>query len=73
MNGPQHYREAERLLAQVADVVSLNYSTQTGETKADVLAAAQAHATLALAAATVDAQRGGMDTWDNCPHPRRAR
>jgi hypothetical protein len=58
MNGPEHYAEAERLLAQVADVVSLNYSAQTGEEKADVLAAAQVHATLALVAATANADPG---------------
>lgn len=39
MNGPEHYREAERLL-----------SLGPG-----VLAAAQVHATLALAAATIEA------------------
>ncbi len=42
MSGPEHYREAERLLAK-----SLGPLT---------LAAAQVHATLALAAATADAQ-----------------
>lgn len=50
MNGLDHYREAERLLAQARRDVSLNIETQTGERKADILAAAQAHATLAGAA-----------------------
>ncbi|WP_084518046.1 hypothetical protein [Microtetraspora niveoalba] len=49
MTGPEHYREAERLL--------VGCKTQDGallieEGTAEVLAAAQVHATLALAAAT---------------------
>ena len=46
MNGPQHYTEAESALyqsAQVSQEVALLYATQ-----------AVAHATLALAAATID-------------------
>lgn len=50
--GPVHYIAAERLLADAARDVSENYVLQTGEHKADLLAAAQVHATLALAAAT---------------------
>lgn len=45
MNGPEHYTEAERLLA----IVDVN---GTDPRDAAVLAAAQVHATLALAAAT---------------------
>lgn len=51
MTGPEHYAEAERLLAQADTYVSENMAHQTGEHKADMLAAAQVHATLALAAA----------------------
>lgn len=56
MSGPEHHLEAERLLAIAASDVSENMTLQTGEHKADVLAAAQAHATLALAAASVHEQ-----------------
>ncbi|MEC4616315.1 hypothetical protein [Tsukamurella tyrosinosolvens] len=45
MNGPEHYAEAEQLLA----IVDVN---GTDPRDAAVLAAAQVHATLALAAAT---------------------
>ncbi|UVK63762.1 hypothetical protein SEA_PULLUMCAVEA_51 [Gordonia phage PullumCavea] len=53
MNGPQHYGEAERLLTLADQAASANWPERTGERKSDVLAAAQVHATLALAAATV--------------------
>ena len=46
MTGPEHYREAERLL----DLTFDRYDTI--EERAEVAARAQAHATLALAAAT---------------------
>lgn len=65
MNGPEHYAEAERLAAQVADTVSPNYATQAGENKADVLAAAQVHATLALAAATAASRTAWANPDDN--------
>lgn len=45
MTGPEHYREAERLIKVVSD-----HPGAAGPEP--VLAAAQAHATLALAAAT---------------------
>lgn len=61
MNGPEHYREAERLLTQADSDVSENWPAQTGEHKADILAAAQVHATLAHAAAVIDA--GNAVTW----------
>lgn len=48
MNGPQHYTEAEELLA------SIEYKG-TPEQVLAVATAAQAHATLALVAAQVDA------------------
>lgn len=53
MNGPEHYAEAERLLEE------MDYSTS-----ADTLAAAQVHATLALAAATA---LGVLDRGFDCP------
>lgn len=49
MNGPQHYAEAERLLDQAA---LDRYDPQTKYREdANLIAAAQVHATLALAAA----------------------
>jgi hypothetical protein len=54
VNGPEHYREAERLLAQ--SHVPASKRAKTGWCTADELvAAAQAHATLALVAATAQA------------------
>lgn len=44
MTGPEHYREAERLLEEAA--------TETPQAAAVTLSSAQAHAALALAAAT---------------------
>lgn len=46
MTGPEHYREAEAHLASAAQ------SFVRGDDPTSALAAAQAHATLALAAAT---------------------
>jgi len=51
MTGPEHYCQAERLVARWHD---------SGDSPPDVLIAAQVHATLALAAAT--ALKGGF--WD---------
>ena len=64
MNGPDHYRNAEQLLAKADRYASSDWPMETGETKADIIAAAQAHATLANAAATAllavtDARRPG--------------
>lgn len=50
MTGPEHYREAERLLDEV-----MSSSTVRPNVDAINLAAAQVHATLALAAATLAA------------------
>ena len=57
MNGAQHYRAAERLLAKAGD--------DPTESGAADRAAAQVHATLALVAATVSAADvpGGDDLW----------
>lgn len=54
MNGPEHYREAERLL-------HYQYTNGVGgtvEPDPDVISLAQVHATLALAAATVENEHG---------------
>ena len=58
MNGPQHYREAERLLADA----KARREKDKYDVFADVLVAeAQAHATLALAAATAAEQATAYD------------
>ncbi|MEV5659833.1 hypothetical protein [Streptomyces flaveolus] len=65
MTGPEHYTRAEQLLREVRD------GHQEGTDVAAILAAAQAHATLAQAAATAMSGRGeGMHSsdfgvWDN--------
>lgn len=51
MTGPEHYAEAERLLDQ-ADVDARDPMRKYAE-DANVIAAAQVHATLALTATTV--------------------
>lgn len=63
MTGPEHYNEAERLLA-----IDHSYEIQGGPPgrfgaagpSEKEIAAAQVHATLALAAATLDAAYGEM-------------
>lgn len=50
MSGPQHYREAERLLAGAQNVMDV--APVDGLTRTECAALAQVHATLALAAAT---------------------
>jgi hypothetical protein len=54
MTGPEHYKEAERLLA------TLPKSTAGGAYERALLDEAQVHATLALAAATIDAAYGDL-------------
>lgn len=54
MNGPENYREAERIVAEVERVAE-HYDADWYAAR---MAAAQVHATLALAAAT--AQAGGL-------------
>lgn len=49
MNGPEHYRRAEELLA---DITRSDGSVDFGDGGEAFVAAAQVHATLALAAAT---------------------
>lgn len=64
MNGPEHYREAERLISDATD--NDGDISATDEFVTATLAAAQVHATLALAAATAlnDAEEG-MALADN--------
>ncbi|MFL4904630.1 hypothetical protein ACJ6WF_15950 [Streptomyces sp. MMS24-I2-30] len=62
MNGPEHYTRAEQLLREVRD------GHQEGTDVAAILASAQVHATLALAAATAlndnAADAGGLPLED---------
>ncbi|MET8978509.1 hypothetical protein ABZX85_23115 [Streptomyces sp. NPDC004539] len=51
MTGPEHYHEAERLLAVAADSSETTYAGENPEADRTI-AEAQVHATLALAAAT---------------------
>lgn len=59
MNGPQHYTEAERLLTLVTFEGGIH-----AESDEAILAAAQVHATLALAAA----QQDRTDSVAACAH-----
>ena len=60
MTGPEHYREAEQLLNEADDDSTI--------VPADLIAQAQVHATLALAAATAlvagDDGRTGLSDYD---------
>lgn len=59
MNGPEHYREAERLLGDRPTVRDWRDDPEKAEEHWRLtIAAAQVHATLALAAATVEASDG---------------
>jgi hypothetical protein len=58
MTGPDHYREAERLLA-----MAQGKAGWTGEPPEKVIGLAQVHATLAAAA-------GGATAWNAVLHPR---
>lgn len=51
-----HFHESERLLILADSEVSENMMSLTGESKADVLAAAQVHALLSIAAGGVTDQ-----------------
>lgn len=59
MTGPEHYREAERLIERADEWLDADYgwmasmpTTERLERRASDLASAQVHATLALAAAS---------------------
>jgi len=52
MSGPAHYRMSERILTEVAQTDALEQVGEDAEYCRQQLAAAQVHATLALAAAT---------------------
>lgn len=59
MNGPEHYREAERLLEIAAEDANIG-----SEEERYSLTAAQVHATLALAAATAASRAiGPQEQW----------
>jgi hypothetical protein len=55
MTGPEHYHEAQQLLADP------NYGEPKGIGRSETIAAAQVHATLALAAATALAGDNALD------------
>lgn len=69
MTGPEHYREAERLLATAYEGNLTTYEGENPEA-ARQIAEAQVHATLALAAATAlseptrAAPRATVPEWD---------
>ncbi|MEV8523223.1 hypothetical protein AB0451_03545 [Streptomyces sp. NPDC052000] len=70
MTGPEHFREAERLLAESQTIVRPH---DEGPCEADRrIAEAQVHATLALAAATAlppgTAGTGSRGNWVNAVH-----
>ncbi|MQA85189.1 MAG: hypothetical protein GEV03_11335 [Streptosporangiales bacterium] len=65
MTGPEHYREAERLLRYVFDEVVDQYGDGAAGARQD-LTATQVHATLAVADAVARAGR-------RRPRPRRRR
>jgi hypothetical protein len=60
MNGPQHYIEAERLLAAADDA----FEQAAVRASTEMAALAQVHATLALSAATAMAGINHMDEGD---------
>ena len=72
MTGPEHYREAERLVARADDLLELA-AQRHGEESAEAgfhmaMARAQVHATLALAAASATAGKMGYKAalaWEN--------
>jgi hypothetical protein len=60
MDGPQHYREAERIMTELTLI-------QDGQVREaafpEAMAAAQVHATLALAAAVAVKTSAAEDAW----------
>lgn len=66
MTGPEHYQKAERLLERVNRAVeqaTANTVDEVVEMAAITIAAARAHAELALAAATALKGVGDPDKW----------
>jgi hypothetical protein len=74
-NGPEHYRTAERLLADMPTVADWrDRPDEAEEHRRLAISAAQVHATLALAAVTAErmASRGPGDIpyhWQEIVHP----
>jgi hypothetical protein len=65
MTGPEHYREAERLVgSRTVTSMSGRESYQAPPTM-DMILQAQVHATLALAAATAISHNGEMPVGDS--------
>ena len=69
MTGPEHYAEAERLLADAVVDITVGQSDGNHREHDEQVARAQVHATLALAAATVTgrpstADRAVRDAWE---------
>lgn len=68
MNGPQHYRSAERLLQQAESLTSL--TTEASDLHLALLQQAQVHATLAYTCATVEASNRHMHPeWEEVMRP----
>ena len=64
MTGPEHYREAERLIAMAREAHHADlYGHSTDDQSALVLADAQVHATLAHAAATAVSSAAETRAW----------
>ena len=66
MSGPEHYQEAERILAGIEASPSL-----LNETETTLALRAQAHATLALAAATAIDPDRQREEWREVAGTRR--
>jgi hypothetical protein len=70
MTGPEHYREAERLIDE--DRKAPWDDGDDVARSAAMMAAAQVHATLALAASTVDVQKVGRAINEAVREARRS-
>ena len=72
MNGPQHYKQAEVLLSNAWDHVGGKDGDgpllHSAEVRIALVAAAQAHATLALVALMTETQIGPQHAWDDIRH-----
>lgn len=64
MTGPEHYREAERLLDLAANSRETTYEGENPEADRDI-AAALVHATLAQAATALIDETPRSDSFDN--------